>query len=283
MNALKVMRDKNVSEFLNHSSQLLYSDEATNSLLLGMCGNIQKDQNKQYENVTFLRIEQDHKTKTCAILIPDRNLILTYAEKEHIEAFATYLNNEKIKIPALVGPTNEVEIFNNLWKSFGHKSYLGMTQKIYKIEKVCVPSVVGELSLAGVEHTNLIAQWLVDFGDESLPPPERKSFSERLPHAEKAIQNKLAYIWLVNGEPVSMAHVGRLTQNGISVSGVFTPNHLRRNGYASALVAHLSQKMLESGKKFCVLYTDLTNPTSNKIYQNVGYQEVSDSIHYIFE
>jgi predicted GNAT family acetyltransferase len=37
--------------------------------------------------------------------------------------------------------------------------------------------------------------------------------------------------------------------------------------------------MLDSGLRFCVLYTDLSNQTSNAIYQRIGYQvvqEVSD-------
>lgn len=64
---------------------------------------------------------------------------------------------------------------------------------------------------------------------------------------------------------------------------VYTPPEFRKNGYASFVVAELSQKILNSGKKFCILYTDLANPTSNKIYQNIGYKEVADSKHMIFK
>jgi hypothetical protein len=42
-------------------------------------------------------------------------------------------------------------------------------------------------------------------------------------------------------------------------------------GHASALVAALSQRMLDTGKKFCFLNTDLANPTSNDIYRKLGY------------
>ena len=129
----------------------------------------------------------------------------------------------------------------------------------------------------------IVGQWLVEFSEESLPASEHKSFAERRERAVRAIESQLAYVWIAEDKPVSMAHVGRPTQNGISVSGVYTPTPLRKKGYASAAVAHLSQKMLDSGKKFCVLYTDLSNSTSNKIYQNVGYREVSDSKHFLFE
>ena len=76
--------------------------------------------------------------------------------------------------------------------------------------------------------------------------------------------------------------VGRPTKNGISVSGVYTPKDFRKNGYASALVACTSQKMLDAGKTFCVLYTDTANPMSNKIYQQLGYKEIATSKDFIF-
>ena len=55
-----------------------------------------------------------------------------------------------------------------------------------------------------------------------------------------------------------------------------TPPEFRGRGYASNLVAALTQKMLDTDRKFCFLYTDAANPTSNKIYQQIGYEFVSD-------
>jgi uncharacterized protein len=60
------------------------------------------------------------------------------------------------------------------------------------------------------------------------------------------------------------------------------PEH-RRQGYASAAVAALSQRMLDAGRKYCMLFTDLTNPTSNSIYQAIGYRPVSDYASYHFD
>jgi hypothetical protein len=34
---------------------------------------------------------------------------------------------------------------------------------------------------------------------------------------------------------------------------------------------------LDRGKRFCFLYTDLANPTSNAIYMRLGYRPVCDS------
>jgi predicted GNAT family acetyltransferase len=58
---------------------------------------------------------------------------------------------------------------------------------------------------------------------------------------------------------------------------VYTPPELRRHGFAAACVATLSQRVLDRGAKACMLYTDLANPTSNNIYQKVGYHPVTEA------
>ncbi len=72
------------------------------------------------------------------------------------------------------------------------------------------------------------------------------------------------------------------TPHGIRISGVYTPPEWRGHGYASACVAHLSQRMLDDGRSFCFLFADLDNPTSNDIYQQIGYRPVCDMPLYQF-
>jgi predicted GNAT family acetyltransferase len=59
---------------------------------------------------------------------------------------------------------------------------------------------------------------------------------------------------------------------------VYTPPYFRNRGYAGACVARLSRQILDGGKKYCVLYTDLANPASNSLYMNIGYKPVCDSL-----
>jgi predicted GNAT family acetyltransferase len=63
---------------------------------------------------------------------------------------------------------------------------------------------------------------------------------------------------------------------------VYTPPERRGRGYATALVAVVSQRALDAGAAACSLYTDLANPTSNKIYDAVGYRPVRDVTRYRF-
>jgi hypothetical protein len=68
----------------------------------------------------------------------------------------------------------------------------------------------------------------------------------------------------------------------VTVSAVYTPREQRQHGYASALVARLSQHLLDMGYEFVTLFTDLENPTSNAIYQKIGYHPVIDFRSYKF-
>jgi predicted GNAT family acetyltransferase len=80
-----------------------------------------------------------------------------------------------------------------------------------------------------------------------------------------------------------MAARTRPTPRGESISYVYTPPEHRRRGYATAVVARLSQEILDEGKQFCSLYTDLSNATSNSIYRKIGYRPIADVIEMHFE
>jgi uncharacterized protein len=79
-----------------------------------------------------------------------------------------------------------------------------------------------------------------------------------------------------------MAGFARPTAKTISINAVYTPPEHRRRGYATALVAAVSEEGLRRGKAACVLYMDISNPTSNSIYQKIGYRPVSDARNYRF-
>jgi predicted GNAT family acetyltransferase len=73
-----------------------------------------------------------------------------------------------------------------------------------------------------------------------------------------------------------------VAQSITRINLVYTPPDRRRRGYATAAVAALTQQLLNSGSRYCCLYTDLANPTSNSVYRRIGYRPVCDIDQYSF-
>jgi predicted GNAT family acetyltransferase len=155
-----------------------------------------------------------------------------------------------------------------------------MSQRIYACERVGVQVYSrGYLRPAIENDVAFLVQWSGEFCREAGIEDEIEYAKARIPNE---ISRQSLYVW-DDDQVVSMAVVQRETTSGICVSMVYTPPHLRKQGYATSCVAALTQRMLNSGKRFCCLYTDLTNPTSNTIYQKIGYKPVCDSEDLVFE
>jgi predicted GNAT family acetyltransferase len=155
----------------------------------------------------------------------------------------------------------------------------GMHQRIYELRKVNPPQwAQGAIRLAMRSDVDLAEQWAIAFNDEAIGTPS----DDLRGLVERKIEARELYLW-IDCDPVSMAATTRPTRHGVGVNLVYTPPPLRGKGYASSCVAALSQLQLDSGYQFCVLYTDLANPTSNSIYQKIGYEAVCDSDEYVFE
>ena len=88
------------------------------------------------------------------------------------------------------------------------------------------------------------------------------------------------FVW-EDEKPVSMAGWSGKTPRGVRVIFVYTPPEPRGRGYATACVSALTRQLLDEGRAFCCLYADRSDPTSNSIYQKIGYRPVADSRDYL--
>ena len=97
-----------------------------------------------------------------------------------------------------------------------------------------------------------------------------------------AVDERLSYggitVWEAGGVPVSIAGVTRAVAGMARVGPVYTPPELRGRGYAGAATVAVSQAARDAGAREVVLYTDLANPTSNALYQRLGYGPVEDRV-----
>jgi len=182
------------------------------------------------------------------------------------------------------GPVAEVDEFATGWSArTGGRAHLAMRERGFRLDQVVLPRrAPGRMRPARLADRDLVYEWLVDFTDEALhghTPTDLAGVVDRwLSGAGRSLK-----LWIDNGLPVSLTGVGSLTPHGTRIGPVYTPSDLRGRGYASNLVASASAWALDQGARFCFLFTDLANPTSNHIYQELGYEPVIDVDRWAFE
>jgi predicted GNAT family acetyltransferase len=180
------------------------------------------------------------------------------------------------KLEGVIGPRLSVEAFA---AASGRQWRPGMAQGVYECRRVIPPrGVAGDRRRTTSVDTALLATWIQAFLREA--GGENPTIEEATVSAERHIASQGTYFWVVGGEPVSYAGAYNFTRHGVRVGPVYTPPEHRQHGYASALVAEVTQQELSGGREFAYLYTNLANPTSNAIYQRIGYRRIGESYDY---
>lgn len=269
--------ESNAKEFLEICSDLVYQREPEYNLLLGL-SSMRKDMAPGTDNYIYLTVWQNNKL-IGAVLVSHLNVVLTALDEPVTKILVDFMKSKNISAPGVVAPAMGAEFFAKIWG----KNKLNTNLKLYLLEEVAWPKdMKGTFAVAEMKYLDVIADWYVKFHEEILPH-EKITLAGAREDIESKIKKQETYIWLdPEGKITAVNFMNRPTRNGTTVSFVYTPYDQRKKGYASALVAHTSQKILDNGKKFCTLYTDASNPTSNKIYQDIGYKHVANSKHFLF-
>jgi len=140
------------------------------------------------------------------------------------------------------------------------------------------PLPPGTAVVAGPQHRDLLVAWHDAFAAEIEEPPRDHGpqVDDRLTHAGLAL-------WMVDGEAVSLAGTTRAVAGAARVAPVYTPPEHRGRGYGAGVTAAETRAALASGVEEVLLYTDLANPTSNRLYARLGYRPVEDSVAFVFD
>lgn len=180
------------------------------------------------------------------------------------------LLRERADIDEITGPVDRVDAFRALWRDGGSESF---RLRIYRLDDLVVPDVAGASRLATAADDDLITDWWVAFVAE-LDGLHREEAERRATDSRGMSAGHM--LWLVDGVAVSWA-ASTTPVGGVSrVGPVYTPPEHRRHGYAAGVTAAISQWAYDAGAEHVVLAADLANPTSNSVYQGIGFRHVSD-------
>jgi GNAT superfamily N-acetyltransferase len=224
-------------------------------------------------------------------MTPPNQAVLSWSEHEEaIRMLAGDVWTFRPNTPGVHGPRPTGAWFGEAWDTLTSlEPILNMAERAFRLERVIpVTGVAGQMRAATDAELPLIAEWAVAFQNEALatglgPMLTAADFLARWrsgPPAPREVGGTL--VWDVEGKPVSFAQYKGPTPHGMRIGPVYTPPELRRRGYASALVAGISQLILDLGKRYVFLYADLANATSNHIYQAIGFEPVCDVDEYRF-
>jgi predicted GNAT family acetyltransferase len=276
---------QNTQDFLARARPVLESNEIVNSLLLGIALNIDRHP-KRFKAAPYLALVEDEQGMVAAaVMTPPRNLLLTgerAGSKEALQLIAQDLQKDGWPVSGIFAPAPIAHAFAEVWQSLtGRPYHEGRRQRLFSLSQVIPPRPgPGRLRVATRDDLELVMRWFTAFTQEALNQ-KVEGAEEIRQWTESRITPGDCYLW-EDGQPVSMAARSRPIVKTISIGPVYTPPELRGRGYASRCVAALSQLLLESGWQYCCLFTDLANPTSNSIYQQIGYRPICDFNEYTF-
>ena len=278
---MQLVRYEDVHAFAARVEPFMVRREADHNLALGLLTELRRFPQGYPGPNYYATVEQAGEVLLVALRTPPHPLNLSHAiDPTAVELVAHDLVGRTFAPTHVTGPSETSLAFAETWRSLTEQAYRReVALRIYRLERVRAPAgVPGSMRRATWDDLELLAAWIEGFmqdahgeGDAALA---RRNAERWLSSPVRAM-----YLW-EDGRPVAMTGVGGPTPNGARVGAVYTPPAHRRRGYASALVAAASQATLDSGRSFVFLFTDLANPTSNHIYQQIGFEPVCDVDEY---
>jgi uncharacterized protein len=281
-----VHRPREIDEFTALAWDHLVAHEAEHTIFLGLCAAMRSRPAASGDPPPSFAVVSDVAGRAVAVGLrtpPFKQLVSVAADGDAVDALAAALRDEDL--PGVLGPVGEAARFAAAWtERTGYRAEIEMRERIHRCDRVIPPGrpASGRPRNARPTDRELVAAWFVAFQQEALP--EDPPIDDPLGVADRWIagEDRQLSLWEDGGRVVSMTGAVGPSPNAIRINSVYTPPEERGLGYASSLVAAVSQEQLDRGRRFCVLFTDLANPTSNKIYRAIGYRPVIDVDAYRF-
>ena len=274
---MDIKRWDDARAFSDRAEAFLVAHEAHHNLLLGIVAGLVEDPRRYGTTPYLATVEVAGRVVGAAVMTPPHNLILSrQTAPGTLDLVAADLRQTHPDLPGVQAPDGLAAAFATIWRrSSGRASHREMAMRIFQLDKVVpVVGVPGTMRRATEADRDLLLAWVAAFLAEAFAPGHAGD-AEGMVDARLRSRGGGMVLW-EDGGPRSLAGYGGPTPNGIRIGPVYTPPEHRERGYAGACVAALSQRLLDEGRRSCFLFTDLANPTSNRIYQRVGYRPVCD-------
>lgn len=264
-----------VERFANAAWALLAERPAENTLALTITESLLRGRRYSDEPELFGWFDEDGETQGAVLYNAPYRLELVVVPDNALAALAHEVRARRADLPGVGGAHEVARRFAELWTDGSQDWHIEIQQRLYSLTKLrpLEPRPDGSARVAAIADLDLLDDWSTGFQREvgiSFGPKQRDWIRDR-------IETGLTWLWIRNdGTPVSQAGRNPTVANVARVGPVYTPPQHRGQGYGAAVTAACTQDALTRGAHRVVLFTDLSNPTSNAIYQKIGYRPVSD-------
>lgn len=258
------------ADFCARVTPLLVEREAENNLPIGLARRMARYPEAALDGL-LLGVRSGEAFVAAAAWTPPHDLIVTRLPPGAASVIADHLVARPARPEGVIGPEAfGRELAECLAARAGGAVELRGRQLVYELTTVSeLPAAPGSVRAAAEADHDLLREWYAAFVRDAHMPHG----GDPCAWARSAVAGGNTFLW-DDGGPRSLACCSRHTPHGRSIGPVYTPPEARRRGYATSLVAELSRRELALGKRFVCLFTDAANPTSNHIYQSIGFRVI---------
>jgi predicted GNAT family acetyltransferase len=264
--------------FLDRAGPLLASDPFSTNVIAVVAARRASGAAPGSEDDLWLTMEEDGgQVVGVAMQTPPHNLFLSRMPPDAARALAGEIRHRGRDLPGVNGAIESTRTFATAWEGLtGQSSSVVREMRMYRlVDPVWPEAVSGQSRLAETPRDlSLVAAWFAAFHDEAQPDAPVDDWTAA---ARRRMKGGELHLWQADAMPVALAGVSAAAVGVARVGPVYTPPGWRRHGYGSMVTAVATQAALGAGAQHVVLYTDLANPTSNSIYQAMGYRSDHDA------
>ena len=277
---MRAVPHTDLAAFWDRAEPSYRADPIRNTIALTVLRGLLTDPDPAAEPPLLVTFEDNGHTIGAAYCTPPWPLSVSATPDGAAPALVALLRELAYPVTGVSGPLELADQFSAEWrKATDAKEIDAVRLRLYRLGTLTRPEVAGTPRLATAADIALLARWRVAFGEDigHLPDDDHTEFIRRTMALGTA-----RILWEVDGTPVASAAATKPVAGMSRVGQVYTPPEHRGRGYGSAATAAISQWALDAGADDVVLYADLANPTSNGIYQKIGYLPHHDAADYGF-
>jgi len=283
LDGMEVVPHTDAGAFARLAHPLLEADPARHTSVLNVLHGVQTG---AFEPVTMLTVHEDGAVVAALLRTADRPVLVSAAPPRCSGVVVDALAALDRQVEGVQGPVEEAGAVAAAWAArTGACATVALRMRLFALDELRAPTgVAGAARAVDPDDTadlDVLAAWRTAFGD-AVGSPGRHPHTER-DNVVRAVETGGAeLIWEVDGRLVAQASARAVVAGMSRIGPVYTPPEHRNRGYAAAVTSAAARWALDQGARHVLLYTDLANPTTNRLYPRLGFRPRYDALELHF-